>query len=229
MSLRRVAFVLGEYYHLYNRGNSKQKIFLDEADHNRFLKLLFLCNSKLNINFRNVIDVTKDVLVFERRETLVDIGAFCLMPNHFHLLLREKEDGNISLFMKKLLTAYVMYFNKKYERTGSLFEGKFKSEHVGEDNYLKYLFSYIHLNPIKLIDPKWRIEGIKDRLKAQKYILDYEYSSYACLGDENQKWSKIINTNNFPKYFLTPTDYKREMFDWLSSSPRKDLGKFKIL
>jgi len=229
MSLRRVAFVLGEYYHLYNRGNSKQKIFLDEADHNRFLKLLFLCNSKLNINFRNVIDVTKDVLVFERRETLVDIGAFCLMPNHFHLLLREKEDGNISLFMKKLLTAYVMYFNKKYERTGSLFEGKFKSEHVGEDNYLKYLFSYIHLNPIKLIDPKWRIEGIKDRLKAQKYILDYEYSSYACLGDENQKWSKIINTNNFPKYFLTPTDYKREMFDWLNSSPRKDLGKFKIL
>ena len=229
MSLRRAAFVLGEYYHLYNRGNSKQKIFLDEADHNRFLKLLFLCNSKLNINFRNVIDVTKDVLVFERRETLVDIGAFCLMPNHFHLLLREKEDGNISLFMKKLLTAYVMYFNKKYERTGSLFEGKFKSEHVGEDNYLKYLFSYIHLNPIKLIDPKWRIEGIKDRLKAQKYILDYEYSSYACLGDENQKWSKIINTNNFPKYFLTPTDYKREMFDWLSSSPRKDLGKFKIL
>ncbi|OHA95026.1 MAG: hypothetical protein A3C62_01195 [Candidatus Zambryskibacteria bacterium RIFCSPHIGHO2_02_FULL_39_16] len=225
MSLRRVAFVLGEYYHLYNRGNSKQKIFLDEADHNRFLKLLFLCNSKLNINFRNVIDVTKDVLVFERRETLVDIGAFCLMPNHFHLLLREKEDGNISLFMKKLLTAYVMYFNKKYERTGSLFEGKFKSEHVGEDNYLKYLFSYIHLNPIKLIDPKWRIEGIKDRLKAQKYILDYEYSSYACLGDENQKWSKIINTNNFPKYFLTPTDYKREMFDWLNSSPRKDLGR----
>ena len=225
MSLRRAAFVLGEYYHLYNRGNSKQKIFLDEADHNRFLKLLFLCNSKLNINFRNVIDVTKDVLVFERRETLVDIGAFCLMPNHFHLLLREKEDGNISLFMKKLLTAYVMYFNKKYERTGSLFEGKFKSEHVREDNYLKYLFSYIHLNPIKLIDPKWRIEGIKDRLKAQKYILDYEYSSYACLGDENQKWSKIINTNNFPKYFLTPTDYKREMFDWLNSSPRKDLGR----
>src|SRR3989344_4623952 len=127
MSLRRVAFVLGEYYHLYNR-----------------------CNSKLNINFRNVIDVTKEVLVFERRETLVDIGAFCLMPNHFHLLLREKEDGNISLFMKKLLTAYVMYFNKKYERTGSLFEGKFKSEPVREDNYLKYLFSYIHLNPIKL-------------------------------------------------------------------------------
>ncbi len=227
MSLRRVTFVSGEYYHLYNRGNSKQKIFLDEADYNRFLKLLFLCNSELNINFRNVIDVTKDPLAFERGETLVDIGAFCLMPNHFHLLVREKEGGNVSLFVKKLLTAYVMYFNKKYERTGSLFEGKFKSEYAGEDNYLKYLFSYIHLNPIKLIDPKWRLEGVRDRLKAQKYALDYEYSSYACLGGENQKWSKIIHTNNFPRYFLDAAHYKREIFEWLDSSPRKDLGELK--
>ena len=99
MGFRKTPFVSGEYYHIYNRGNSKQKIFLDESDYNRFLKLLFLCNSELNINFRNVIDVTKDIFVFEREKTLVDIGAFCLMPNHFHLLLREKEDGNISLFM----------------------------------------------------------------------------------------------------------------------------------
>ncbi|MDO8565453.1 MAG: transposase [bacterium] len=224
MSLRRVIFVSGEHYHLYNRGNSKQKIFLDEADYDRFLKLLFLCNSKFNINFRDVIDATKDVLTFEREETLVDIGAFCLMPNHFHLLIREKDDGNISLFMKKLLTAYVMYFNKKYERTGSLFEGKFKSEHAGEDNYLKYLFSYVHLNPVKLIEPKWRTEGVRDKLKAQKYALNYRYSSYACLGGEDQKWSKIINTKSFPKYFLNTAHYKQEIFDWLDS-PRKDLGE----
>ena len=229
MSLRRITFVSGEYYHVYNRGNSKQKIFLDEADYNRFLKLLFLCNSKLNINFRNIIDATKDIFVFDREETLVDIGAFCLMPNHLHLLLREKEDGNVSLFMKKLLTAYVMYFNKKYERTGSLFEGKFKSEHAGTDNYLKYLFSYIHLNPIKIVEPKWRTEGIKDKLKAQKYALNYEYSSYSCLGGESQKWSKILNTGNFPKYFLSTRHYKQEIFDWLGSSPRKDLGEFRLL
>ena len=225
MSSRFISFVSGEYYHIYNRGNSKQKIFLDEADYGRFLKLLFLCNSKLKINFRDVIDATKNIFIFEREETLVDIGAFCLMPNHFHLLIREKEDGNISLFMKKLLTAYVMYFNKKYERTGSLFEGKFKAEHAGEDNYLKYLFSYIHLNPVKLIDPKWMTEGIKDKSKAQKYALGYKYSSYACLADEDKKWVKILNTQSFPKYFLNPAYYKREIFEWLNSSPRKDLGE----
>ena len=120
--------------------------------------------------------------------------------------------------MKKLLTAYVMYFNKKYERTGSLFEGKFKSEHARTDNYLKYLFSYIHLNPIKLIEPKWRVEGIKNKLKAQKFALNYEYSSYPCLGASNQKWNKVINLSNFPKYFLHPEDYKQEIFEWLNDN-----------
>ncbi|MEK7227342.1 MAG: transposase [Patescibacteria group bacterium] len=225
MSLRITPFVSGEYYHLYNRGNSKQKIFLDEADYNRFLKLLFLCNSKLNINFRNIIDITKDIFDFDRDEMLVDIGAFCLMPNHFHLLVREGKDNNVSLFMKKLMTAYVMYFNKKYERTGALFEGKFKSEHAGEDNYLKYLFSYIHLNPVKLIDPKWMANGIKDKIKAQKYALGYEYSSYACLGGEGQKWIKLINPPAFPKYFTNAKQYQKETFEWLDSSPRKDLGE----
>lgn len=229
MSLRKTSFVSGEYYHIYSRGNSKQKIFLDEADYDRFLTLLFLCNSKLNINFRNVIDAIKNPLAFEREETLVDIGAFCLMPNHFHLLIRERGEGNISLFMKKLLTAYVMYFNKKYERTGSLFEGKFKSEHVGEDNYLKYLFSYIHLNPVKLIDSKWKIEGIRDKSKAQKYALHYEYSSYASLGNESQKWNKIIHIKNFPRYFLNAAQYQREIFEWLDSSPRSFLGELKTL
>lgn len=228
MSLRHTYFVSGEYYHVYNRGNSKQKIFLNEADYNRFLKTLFLCNSELNVNFRNIIDATKDPLTFEREKTLVDIGAFCLMPNHFHLLLREKEDKNISLFMKKLLTAYVMYFNKKYHRTGSLFEGKFKSEHAGTNNYLKYLFSYIHLNPVKLIDPKWRIEGIKDKLKAQRFALNYEYSSYPVLGGGNQKWSKIMNTRDFPRYFLNAKHYQKEIFEWLNSSPRKDLGERRV-
>lgn len=161
---------------------------------------------------------------FDRGEALVDVGAFCLMPNHFHLLVREGEEGNISLFMKKLSTAYVMYFNKKYDRTGSLFEGRFKSEHASDDRYLKYLFAYIHLNPVKLIDSKWKTDGIRNRATAYKFIHNYEYSSYPSLVGDGGKWGKIINYRSFPNYFSHPTKYKREIFDWLSS-PRTDLGE----
>ena len=126
--------------------------------------------------------------------------------------------------MKKLSTAYVMYFNSRYERTGSLFEGKFKAEHAGTDQYLKYLFAYIHLNPVKLIEPKWRVGGIANKTKAHKFALDYEYSSYSYLGGDNQKWSKILNLDHFPKYFVNSQDYRKEMFGWLDS-PRKDLGE----
>ena len=118
MSIRRVNFATGEYYHLYNRGNSKQKIFLDDEDYNHFVKLLYLCNSVRSITYR---DVTKNVYDFDREETLVFIGAYCLMPNHFHILVKEKSEKGISKFMQKISTAYSMYFNNKYKRTGGLF------------------------------------------------------------------------------------------------------------
>src|SRR3989344_3214113 len=148
MSLRKVPFAPGEYYHIYNRGNSKQTIFHDKADYDRFLKLLFLSNGEENFK---VQFIGKNIYEFNRGKELVHVGAYCLMPNHFHLLLTQAQDGGISKFIQKLSTGYSMYYNKKYERSGTLFEGKFKSQHAGEDNYMKYLFSYIHLNPIKLI------------------------------------------------------------------------------
>ncbi len=74
------------------------------------------------------------------------------MPNHFHILFKQEKEQGITTFMQKLSTAYVMYYNKKYKRSGGLFEGKFKSKYAGEDRYLKYLFSYIHLNPLKILD-----------------------------------------------------------------------------
>ncbi len=80
-----------------------------------------------------------EFLSLPRGNQLVSIGAYCLMSNHLHLLLREEEESGISLFMQKVSTAYTMYFNRKYKRTGSLFAGRFKAQHAGNDNYLKYL------------------------------------------------------------------------------------------
>src|SRR3989344_1004827 len=150
MSIRKVPFVATEYYHLYNRGNSKQLIFRDSQDYWRFIVLLYTCNSQSNFRMSLVNDsAEKDPYLWDRGKQLVSIGAYCLMPNHFHILIKEKGESGITKFMQKLSTAYVMYYNLKYKRSGALFEGKFKAEHLGTDRYLKYIFSYIHLNPIK--------------------------------------------------------------------------------
>ncbi len=215
MSIRKVEFVQGEFYHIYNRGNSKQKIFHDKKDYERFIGLLFLANSESSFNFFNLL---KDGHLYDtdRGETLVDIGAYCLMPNHFHILITPKEAGGVSKFMQKLTTGYVMYYNQKYERTGGLFEGKFKSEHLGEDRYLKYIFSYIHLNPIKLADPKWKDIGLKNKTKTLVFLKTYLFSSYLDYKKMPRPQNVIINRKPFPDYFPSTKDFDDEILNWIN-------------
>lgn len=213
MSIRKVNFVKGEYYHIYNRGNSKQEIFHDKNDYLYFIKLLYLSNTFRSIAVR---DISKNPFLFERDSEIVSLGAYCLMPNHFHILITEIEDGGISKFMQKLSTGYVMYYNKKYKRTGSLFEGKFKSQHAGDDRYLKYLFSYIHLNPIKLIQKDWKEKGIKNKKQAIEYLGEYQYSSYIDYLKIERGQNKILNLKAFPDYFPSKEKFKNEIFDWIN-------------
>jgi type I restriction-modification system DNA methylase subunit len=106
-----------------------------------------------------------------------------------------------------------MYFNKKYKRTGKLYEGVFKSTHVNKDAYLKYLYSYIHLNPAKIIDKNWKNNKNRDSDKLLKYIFEYPYSS---LKEYLTKKFTIIEPSNFPTYFENPNEHKRELFEWLN-------------
>ncbi len=224
MSFRKTEFIESEYYHIYNRGNSKQKIFLDDKDRERFLKLLYLYNSRKRIDFYN--DITKrkiDAWDFEKGESIVNIGAWVIMPNHFHLYLSIKEQKEARLpsrnaitdFMHRVLTSYAKYFNAKYKRTGSLFEGKFKSVYVNKDNQAKYLFSYIHLNPIKLIYPNWKEEGIKNRKEAINFLDSYKWSSYSDYLETIRLENKIINKIDFLNYFKTKRDFYKEIFEWI--------------
>ena len=154
---------------------------------------------------------------FDRGETIVDIGAYCFMPNHIHILAYEKIEKGISTYMLKLLTAYSMYFNLKYKRTGRLYESTFKSSHMDNDRYFKYLYAYINLNPAKLIDKNWKKNPTKLAKDLLKFVFEYKYSSLQeYLITEVGLRRKIINTNVFPLYFKTPIDHKRELFDWLS-------------
>src|SRR3989344_7849582 len=203
MALRKQSFATGEYYHLYNRGTEKRIIFLDKKDYRHFLFLMYICNSKKSIELRHIDEN------FDRGETIIDIGAYCLMSNHFHILVREKVESGISTYMRKLLTGYSMYFNKKYKRTGKLYEGVFKSIHTDKDNYLKYLYSYIHLNPAKIIDKNWRDKADRNVTKLLEYIFQYQYSS---LKEYLDNKFEVTNPSVFPKYFTSVKDFS----DYLS-------------
>ena len=229
MPNRKISFVEGEFYHIYNRGNSKQKIFLDKKDYQHFIECLFVCNTYKNFKFRDdIVDAQISTFDFERGEPLVSIGAWVLMPNHFHIYLTPKKShksdmwkkNQISEFMRKLSTAYSKYFNAKYSRTGGLFEGAFKATLVSKDVYAKYLFSYIHLNPVKLIDSKWKENGIKNKKEALKFLDSYKYSSYLDYQNIRRPENIILKTDNFPKFFKNIDDFNSEILDWITFSPQ---------
>lgn len=202
---RKITFSIGEYYHIYNRGNDKRDIFLDFSDYLRFLVLLYICNNTKAIHVSNLLNqgvTLMDLFSVDREETMVNIGAYCLMKNHFHLLVHEKAENGVTEFMRKLSTAYSMFFNKKYERTGKLFEGVFKAVHADNDRHLKYLFAYIHLNPLEFYMPNWKEEGIKDFSKTREYLNMYRYSSYLDYIFNKERVEKVIlNKSAFPEYF----------------------------
>jgi len=234
---RKESFVEGLYYHIYNRGNSKQIIFLDGQDKDRFVKLLYICNSHKNINFRDdIVDKKIDAFDFDRGNQLVSIGAWTLMSNHFHILLTipvspmsdigetDVQVNYISLFLQKVLTSYSKYFNKKYGRTGGLFEASFRSEYIDSDEYLKYMFSYIHLNPLKFIDTNWKENGVKNILEAEAFLRKYKWSSYQDYCGVDRPEGKILSKPNFPEYFET-SGMTEEIFEWLGFSPMSDIGE----
>ena len=190
-NMRKIKFVKNHIYHIYNRGVEKRDIFESDNDKWRFLQGLFLFNNtRASINllwqverakgratFKTIKDFFKDKK--EERTPLVRIMADCLMPNHFHLLIEEIQNGGISKFMHKLGLGYARYFNNKYERVGSLFQDKFKNILVDDEKYLLYLLVYINvLNPADLIEPGWREEGIKDIEAVLKFAVDYLWSTH---------------------------------------------------
>ena len=213
---RSINFSEGEFYHIYNRGTEKRKVFLSTRDYDRFVILLYLCNSNNPVHISAQGKSIDDLFNVEISGELVSVGAYCLMPNHFHLLLKEKSENGISRFMQKLTTGYTMYFNKRNDRTGTLFQGVFKAEHADKDEYLKYLFAYIHLNPIKLINQTWKENGIKNKTHAEKFLESYKYSSYLEYSSKvNRKEKVILDIKEFPEYFEGTNDFHKMIKFWI--------------
>lgn len=204
----------GEYYHLYNRGVEKRNIFLTQDDRNRFKRLLYVANGTERFVFRDI--ERKDLKDIDRGEPLVAIAAWVLMPNHFHILVKEITEGGTAAFMEKFCTGYSSYFNKCHDRVGPLFQGRYKSQHVTSDNHLKYLFAYIHLNPLKLVDPVWKEQRSATVTKAKKFISTYQHSSYLSYIDTSRKESLLLTKSEFPEYFSEKKDFEDFHNDFFS-------------
>ncbi len=178
MAYRRTPFVPGEWYHCYNRGVDKRTVFETVPDYERFLEALYLSNN-IETSQRGTFYRLPhaDVMHLERQEPIVAIGAYCLMPNHFHLLIKEIVEGGITKFMHRVGTSYTMYFNVKRERVGNLFVKPFRSKHIADDIYFKRVAQYIHLNPVEIFEPQWK-KGVVDNTAAiEEKLKKYPYSS----------------------------------------------------
>lgn len=183
-----------QYYHVYNRGVAKQNIFGDASDKDYLLKLF---ERYLSENDDKIEKITAKKFVDE-----IEINAYCFMNNHFHLLIwLEKDTKAIPLFMKSVFTSYTMYFNKKYNRVGPLFQSRYKASRITNDPYLIHISRYIHLNPMELYKK-------------------YKYSSYQTyLGKSTQSWIKaeriksLMNSERYEEFVGNYFEYVKDTFN----------------
>jgi putative transposase len=225
MHLRGQVLAEGEYYHVFNRGAHKQAIFSSEQDYERFQLLLYLLNTRFPIVMRDILEEYKgrpltDVFVEEPCDrSLVDIVGYALMPNHFHLILRQRSEHGISCFMKKLCTAYSMYFNTKYAHSGVLLEGRYKASHIDTQSYFRHIFAYVHLNPFALLQRDWKEVGVKNPVLARSFLSNYRYSSFRDYHGAERPERVILRHENAPDFMKNQNDLE----EFLNFSQRTDL------
>lgn len=186
-------YFAGAYYHLYNRGVNKTTIFRDKQDYSVFLKYLsqYLVPKDLNALQKTLLDPsssTKDkeeavrLLRINNFSETVDLIAYCLMPNHYHLLIKQSDERSVELLMKSLMTRYSMYFNKKHDRVGTLFQSAYKAVIIETEPQLLHLSRYIHQNPPP--------ETSKRSLPVRRLLFSQPSSYPNFLGEINQNWVK---------------------------------------
>ena len=233
--MRIDSFTIGDYIHVYNRGNRKAEIVRSNKDKWRFMQALRFFNdshSSQNIlrdilrHRLSVSDTDKRRLpesVFElgwpknwpEKDPLVKILCYCLVPNHFHLLLKEIREGGISKFMQKLGIGYTNYFNLRHDEVGRVFQGAYKGRRIKEDIYLEYLSVYIQVINVLELFPGGLEKALKDIDGALKFVEEYPFSSYRDF--IGLRKSLIIDKDILGKLFSTSEKYKRFVRDMLKT------------
>lgn len=221
--MRNIKIAPGEYYHVFNRGMSKQTIFHDNSDRVRFLFLILYFQSPIvlqNIGRsiksfvqHRVFNIYQEVLQKIIKGKFVELTSFCLMPNHFHLIVKEVEENGMARYMQRVLNSYTKYYNTKYNKSGHLFQGPYKAVHVKDNNQLLHLSSYVHRNPREL----------KEWFNKEN---SYEWSSYMDFINTN-RFEKLLvfeiiqeqfkDTNEYDQFVKTSTaKLLKEELDWIN-------------
>lgn len=201
MPYRIIPFVNGEFYHIYNRGLDKQITFLNSRDYSFFIQSLFYYRISSPKPKFSLYRQSK-MFNIDKNNKIVDIICYCLMPNHFHLLVKQLQDGGISEFMRKFIHSYTKYRNVKYKRQGAVFNGVFRAKRIVSDEQFIHVSRYIHLNPYVS--------------QLTKDLTLYPWSSY-------NSYIDIIGNRNLAKedifsFFNSPKEYQKFVLD------QKDYG-----
>jgi len=215
--MRKIKIIPGEYYHIYNRGNNKQSIFLDEKDWSRFLFLIIYFQSPLifqNIGRQtshfvkhSVFNIPNEIVKEIIDKRIIELTSFTLMPNHFHLFTHELKEMGTSQYMQRILNSYTKYFNTKYKKSGHLFQGPFQYVHIKNDSQLLYLSAYIHRNP----------REIKEWTNKEHF---FPWSSYQDYINKN-RWGELLKTNIITDQFSGAEKYK----SFVETSGAKEFSK----
>ena len=205
MAQLKTILATNEIYHVYNRGVEKRPIFLIKRDYLRFTETTNyyrFSNCPMRFSYLKLLSYEEKNNVINELEKesskLVDIFAFCLMPNHIHFLLKQLIDKGISKFMAKITNAFSHYFNTRHDRIGHLFQGNFGAVRIESDEQLIHTSRYIHLNPVS----SYLIEI--------KNLLNYEYSSYPEYINDTRGFT---NTKEVLSYFKNKNDYRKFVED----------------
>lgn len=219
-----------DLYHALNRGVDKRTIFMDSQDYARFVHDLFEFNTtrpatqtaRSISHMSDIVSRTSNqnsprLYTEVAHERLVDIHGWCLMHNHYHLLLSERVEGGLSQFLRKLNVGYAKYFNERYDRSGTLFQGRTKKVHINTDAHLLHILNYIHLNPLDTLDgaAEWRNRLVTNSEHALNFLHTYKWSSFNDYAGK-RNFPSILTTSFFNEvfsgdYFKQLTSYVRDI------------------
>ena len=221
--------MVGNFYHVLNRGVDKRNIFLNQGDYLRFVHDLFEFNdhtspSNNNYDFRKTIKYQRNFIEQDQntRKLLVNISSFCLMPSHYHLLLQPLVEDGLFQFIKKLNMGYANYFNKKYQRSGALFQGRYKSVRINDEAHFIHMPYYIHFNPLDLFMPSWREREIDNADQAMNFLKRYRWSSFLdYIGRPN--FPSVTQRDTLTEFLGRPKEHEQKMADWLKDLDLKNI------
>ena len=225
--MRKEKFIPNEYYHIYNRTIMNVPVFKDGQNAKRIKQSMLFANSTISSKIfqflrdnekQSEIKFIEAMNMLTKGEKLVDILCYAIMPDHYHMLIKERVDGGIINFVRKCDISITKYINTRNKRRGPIFESLFRSKHIDSNKYLTHLSTYIHLNPLDIISGKeWRNHKLENWSKIRKKIIDYPWSSLKFFLEE--KFDPIVSGEKvILEQFKNKKDYESFLCEWSEDS-----------